>query len=165
MAGSATDPSRHPSSVRRRPVEIGIAVVLVVFGGLVANGSLLHDIGWNESGPGAGYFPFRLGVLLGVAAVALLLDGARVPAHAIFATHEELLRALAVFWPTAVLVGVMPVLGAYVASAMYLLWMMRRHGGYGWLLSAAFSAAAVTVFYLVFDVWFRLPLPKGLLGA
>jgi hypothetical protein len=165
MAGSATDPPRQPRAVRRRPVEIGVAAVLLVLAGLVASGSLIHDIGWTESGPGAGYFPFRIGLLLGVAAVALLFEGVRVPSAAIFATREELLRALTVFWPTALLVGAMPVLGAYVPSAIYLLWMMRRHGGYGWVPSAAFSVAAVAVFYLVFDVWFRLPLPKGLLGA
>jgi putative tricarboxylic transport membrane protein len=165
MAGSDTDPARQHIAVRRRPVEIGIAAVLAAAGVLIATGSLIHDIGWNESGPGAGYFPFRVGILLGISAIVLLVGAVRVPVPTIFATHEELLRALAVFWPTAVLVGLIPVLGAYAASAVYLLWMMRRHGGYGWLPSAAFSAAAMAVFYLVFDVWFRLPLPKGLLGA
>jgi hypothetical protein len=142
-----------------------MSVVLAVLGGLVANGSLMHDIGWNDSGPGSGYFPFRVGVLLSVAAVALLIDAARVDADAVFASGEELLRTASVFWPTAILVGLIPVLGTHVSSGVYLLWMMRRHGGYGWLRSAALSAVAMTVFYLVFDVWFGLPLPKGLLGA
>jgi hypothetical protein len=39
--------------------------------------------------------------------------------------------------------------------------MMRRHGGHGWLVSAAYSAAVTVAFFLVFDLWFRVPLAKG----
>ena len=137
---------------------------MAVLGGLVANGSLIHDVGWSANGPGAGYFPFRVGMLLSSAAIALLVHGIRLPTQ-IFATHQELHRTLRVFWPTAVLVAAMSLLGSYVPSAVYLAWMMWRHGGYGWLSSAAFGAAATAVFYLVFDVWFRVPLAKGLLGV
>jgi hypothetical protein len=183
MAGSSSDSPNsqrvwHVLSVSRRSVEVWTAVTCVALGAVVVGESLTHAIGWNETGPGSGYFPFRVGILLIGAAAALgwrrplggrdLLEGpgagsASGPANlsAVFVTGEEFCRTLSVFLPTVVLVGAMRVLGCYVPSAIYLAWMMRRHGGHGWLMSAGYGAAVMVVFFLVFDVWFRVPLAKG----
>ena len=99
MAGSATDP---PSFLRRRPVETGAAVALCVLGGLVSAESLAHDVGWSAEGPGAGYFPFRVGVLLCGAGIALIVRSLGA-ADASFATSRDLRRTWSVFWPTAAL--------------------------------------------------------------
>lgn len=162
MAGSATDPQ---PSLGRRAVEIGTALALAVLGGLVAIASLTHDIGWSASGPGAGYFPFRVGLLLSAAGVALAIQSLGVRKDAVFATSPELRRMLSVFWPTAALAGTTFVLGSYVPSAVFLAWMMWRHGGYRWPASVAFGAVAVAAFYAIFDLWFRVPLAKGPLEA
>jgi hypothetical protein len=55
----------------------------------------------------------------------------------------------------------MPFTGLYVASALLIGFFMRRHGGYGWLASAALSVAVSVAFFLVFERWFLVPLPKG----
>ena len=165
MTGSAAD---------RRTLEVWTAATIAVVGLIVVAESLTHDIGWNETGPGSGYFPFRVGLLLiGVAIVRLLqvrlkpdTTTASGPAGTIsFVTYDELRRSLSVFWPTAALVVAMFPLGCYVPSGVYLAWMMRRHGGHGWLLSAAYGAAVMVAFFLVFDLWFRVPLAKGPLEA
>ena len=151
----------------RRTAEIATAVAVALAGAVVVAESLTHDIGWSDTGPGSGYFPFRVGVLLiGVAIVRLLQvrlkpDGPAEP----FVTREELRRSLSVFWPTAAVVVAMFPLGCYLPSGVYLAWMMRRHGGHGWLLSAAYGVAVMVVFFLVFDLWFRVPLAKGPLEA
>ena len=137
-----------------------------IFGAIVLAESLTHDIGWNETGPGSGYFPFRVGVLLIGAAAVLLQNVAfgssqTLRENGVFATGEEFRRTLSVFLPTVALVAAMSVLGCYVPSAVYLTWMLRRHRGYGWIRSAAFGAAVMAGFFLVFDVWFRVPLAKG----
>jgi len=173
----------------KRTLEVATAAALALVGGVVVAESLTHDIGWNEAGPGSGYFPFRVGLLLIVAAtirVAQTLRGTGFatasfrgtgsassgghasgpvgttsgPAEA-FVTREELHRSLSVFWPTAALVAAMFPLGCYVPSAMYLAWMMRRHGGHRWMVSAAYGAAVMVAFFLIFDLWFRVPLAKG----
>jgi len=59
---------------------------------------------------------------------------------------------------SAALVVAMFPLGCYVPSGVYLAWMMRRHGGHGWVLSAAYGAAVMVAFFLIFDLWFRVPL-------
>lgn len=156
----------------RRTAEIATAVAVALTGAVVVAESLTHDIGWSDTGPGSGYFPFRVGVLLiGVAIVRLLqvrlkpdTTMASGPADA-FVTREELRRSLSVFWPTAAVVVAMFPLGCYLPSSVYLAWMMRRHGGHGWLLSAVYSVAVMVVFFLVFDLWFRVPLAKGPLEA
>jgi hypothetical protein len=146
----------------RRTLEIWTAICIALVGAIVAAESLTHDIGWNDTGPGPGYFPFRVGLLLTAAALGLSLQNLRTTASAPFVTRDEFRRALSVFAPTAVLVTAMYAdLGCYVPSAAYLAWMMRRHGGYGWARAAAWGIAVMAVFFLVFDVWFRVPLDKG----
>ena len=38
---------------------------------------------------------------------------------------------------------------------------MRWLGKYAWWKTAAVSVGNSVVFYLIFEVWFRIPLPKG----
>ena len=183
MAGSLTEgtpkgvPYDHNEGapyVMRRTVEIWTAAAIALVGAVVISESLTHDVGWNETGPGSGYFPFRVGLLLIAAAVVRLLQ-VRLKADttsvmkadttSAFVTRAELSRSLSVLWPTMALVVAMIPLGCYVPSAAYLTWMMRRHGGYSWLLSAAYGAGVAVAFFLVFDLWFRVPLAKGPLEA
>jgi putative tricarboxylic transport membrane protein len=149
----------------RRAVEVGTAVAIGATGAVVAAESLTHDIGWNDNGPGPGYFPFRIGLLLVAAAAVLALQALRATAASPFVTREELARAFSVFWPTAGLAAAMGVLGCYVPSIVYLVCMMRRHGGYGWPASVAWGVGAGAAFFVVFDIWFRVPLAKGFVEA
>jgi hypothetical protein len=179
MAGSSTDPRADPSIntpafpstedspaiAGRRSAEFWTAIGVALFGALISAESLTHDIGWNETGPGPGYFPFRVGLLLVVAAVLLVVQSVRSAPRDAFLTSAQRRRVLSVFWPTLALVAAMFPLGCYLPSAAYLSWMMRRHGGYSWLVSAASAIAITVVFYAVFDLWFRVPLAKGPLEA
>jgi hypothetical protein len=163
MAGSLSDstPEGVPYATHRT-AEIWTAAAAALIGVVVVSESLTHDIGWNETGPGSGYFPFRIGLLLiGAAVVRVLQVRLKAGTTKAFVTREELRRSLSVLWPTIALVAAMIPLGCYVPSAVYLAWMMRRHGGYGWLPSAVYGVAIAVVFFLVFDLWFRVPLAKG----
>jgi hypothetical protein len=44
---------------------------------------------------------------------------------------------------------------------LFIGFFMRWLGKYPWWKVAAVSFGAVTVFYLVFERWFLVPLPKG----
>ena len=149
----------------RRTLEISTALVLAGAGGIVAAESLTHDIGWNDNGPGPGYFPFRVGLLLIAAAFVLAVQGLRVARDVPFVTREALRRSGSVFLPTFLLVAAMFVLGCYVPSALYLAWMMQRHGGYRLHTALAAGVAIMAVFFLIFDLWFRVPLAKGPIEA
>lgn len=151
-------------SIDRPTVERWTAVGVGLVGMVVAGESLTHDVGWSDAGPGSGYFPFRIGLLL-VAGAAVLLAQQGRRAASVFATGEEFQRALGVFVPTAALGAGMFALGCYVPSAVYLAWMTRRHGGYPWLRAGAFGTAVAAAFFVLFEVWFRVPLAKGPLEA
>lgn len=146
-------------------MELAVALALAATGLTVSAESLTHDIGWTETGPGAGYFPFRIGLLLIAAALALAAEAFARPVPGAFVTREQLARTTTVLWPTAVLVAAMVPLGCYVPAAVYLAWMLRRLGAYGWPASAAFGMGAAVAFFLVFEIWFRVPLAKGPLEA
>lgn len=170
MAGSfgegTPDGAPDVTCATRRTVEIWTAVAVAAVGAVVSLESLTHDIAWNEAGPGSGYFPFRVGLLvIGVAAIQLVrvqrVPGTGPAKPVGFVTRAELRRSLSVFRPTAALVAAMFALGSYVPSALYLAWMLRRHGGRGWAASVAYGAVVMAIFFLIFDVWFRVPLAKG----
>ena len=63
--------------------------------------------------------------------------------------------------PMVVHVALIYPLGIYVASVLLIGYFMRRYGGYGWGLTAAVSVGVPLVFFLVFERWFLVPLPKG----
>jgi hypothetical protein len=128
---------------------------------LVAIDSLSHDVGWNANGPGPGYFPFRIGVLLIAASAAIAVNAARGEPSRAFVTGVGLRRSFSVFWPTAAAVAGMFALGSYVPSLVYLAWMMRTHGRHRWVRAIATSTVIILVIFVIFELWFQVPLAKG----
>ena len=147
--------------------ELVVALVLMSLAALVIADSLRVGIGWADDGPKAGYFPFYIGVLLllssGYVAVTTLLQWRRLTAS--FVGREAFSGVLAVAWPTLVYVGLIAFVGIYAASVLLIAYFMRRHGKYGWPLTALVSLGVMLVFFLVFERWFLVPLPKGPIEA
>ena len=159
--------SDRPPSISTRWPEIGVAVLLVAVALLVITDSLRVGIGWADDGPRSGYFPFYIGLLLLGSAGSVLIGVLRrwrgpLPA---FAERAQLRSVLAVLLPMAAYVASIAWLGLYLPSALLVAWFMRRHGGFGWPASIAVSVAVPLVFFLVFERWFLVPLPKGPIEA
>lgn len=148
--------------IARRSMEAASAAAVVLVGAVVAGGSLQHDVGWGQAGPGAGYFPLRIGLLLAATGAALFGRSllSREPDGRLFVQREELARSLSVFLPTVAFGAVIPWLGCYLPMVLYLAWMARR-GGYGWVRSVTAAVGATIAFFLVFEWWFQVPLAKG----
>ncbi len=151
-----------PAAAVRGP-ELAVAALLMVFSGFVITDSVRVGTGWADDGPRAGYFPFYIGLLLlaasGTIFVTTLLRWKKLGAT--FVTKGEFSGVWAVFWPSVVTVALMPLTGLYVASALLIGYFMRRHGRYGWPATLAVSIGVIVVFFLVFERWFLVPLPKG----
>jgi hypothetical protein len=147
--------------MRRRTAETGFALLAALLGLAVVAGALQHDTGWGPTGPGAGYFPLRVGGLL---AALGLLQAARA---ARFGEVRALLhrgaagRVLSLLLPTTAFGAAMPVLGTYLPMALYLLWMGRFAGKQGWGATLAVALLAPLAFYLIFEAWLMVPLAKG----
>ena len=52
-----------------------------------------------------------------------------------------------------------------LASTLFVAFFMRWLGKYGWWKTAAVSVGNSVVFFMVFEIWFKIPLPKGPLEA
>lgn len=147
--------------LKRRPLEMAAAAAIGLFAAAIIHGSLRLKTGWSATGPESGYFPLRLGILLGLASLGLFLQAWRASGGQVFATREQLGRSLRVFLPTVMLVAAMPFIGCYLAGAMYVLYMARVEGGLRWVRAIATAATSMAVFFLVFELWFQVPLIKG----
>jgi putative tricarboxylic transport membrane protein len=146
--------------MQRRVAETGFGLLAAGIGLAVLAGSLRHDTGWGPTGPGAGYFPLRVGGLL---AALGLIQAARSVARGeagLLLHAGAARRVLGLFLPTVAFGLAMPVLGTYLPMALYLLWM-GRIGQQGWGPSLALALLAPPAFWLIFETWLMVPLAKG----
>lgn len=145
-------------------VESVVAVLIVLLGALVIQGSWKLGSGWTSDGPGAGYFPFYIGVILCISGTGILVQGlmAKNKNHEIFVDSEQLKRVLSVLLPALVYVLVVQFIGLYVASAIYIALFMIILGKYSRVKSVVVALAVVVLFFMMFEVWFKVPLFKGM---
>ncbi len=54
-------------------VEAAFALFTCLFGAVIIYGALEFSIGWGDIGPEAGYFPFRVGILIILASLVNLV--------------------------------------------------------------------------------------------
>ena len=63
--------------------------------------------------------------------------------------------------PSAVFVAAIFVLGIYLASLTFVAAFMVWQGKYSYAKSISVGAGISAVLFALFEVWFKLPLPKG----
>ena len=145
--------------------EIGLALFFLALGGIVIYDSVRLGAKWADDGPQTGYFPFYIGLLIVLASVANLVAAlaVRPEKERPFVEVGQLKLVLAVLVPTAIYVALIAWLGIYVASAVFIAFFMRWLGKYPWWKAAAVSIGNSVVFFVIFEMWFKIPLPKGAL--
>ncbi|HUQ27772.1 MAG TPA: tripartite tricarboxylate transporter TctB family protein [Usitatibacter sp.] len=152
-----------------RAWEILVAAFFLAVGALVVWESRRLGSQWGSDGPQAGYFPFYIGAIICISSVANLYSAIVKADREAFVKWGQLRMILIVMVPCAVYVALIVnpwmSLGIYVASALFIAFFMRFLGKYGWAKLAAVSVATVVAFFLMFEVWFKVPLPKGPLEA
>src|SRR5258705_6157605 len=114
----AAPASDSPAVTTSRTVDVAVSFLLLAFAALLAFDNWRTGMGWDSTGPQAGYFPFYLSVIL--AGACLYGIGkefhARRQAGETFVTRDQLRRVLQVFAPTLVFCLFTQWLGIYVAS-------------------------------------------------
>ena len=154
------------AAFRRKSAELAVAALFFVLGAIVITDSVRLGIGWQEiHGPRPGYFPFYIGLIICVASLvnaarALMVRGAD---NKTFVQVGQLKMVLAVLVPTAVFAGAVTWIGIYVSAVLFIGFFMRWLGKYPWWKVVGVSLGTAVVFYLVFEKWFKVPLPKGTL--
>ena len=146
-------------------VDAAVAAILLAIGLLVVVTSWKLGAGWTTDGPGSGYFPFYIGLLICISSAGTLgqaLFGKNKNTE-VFVDGEQITRVLKVFIPSVIYVGAIEIIGVYIASAVFIALFMMLLGKFSALKSVIAALAVNVVFFLMFEVWFQVPLYKGVL--
>jgi hypothetical protein len=156
---------RHSGDIRTAPVEAAVAAIILALGLVVAVTSWRLGARWTDDGPGAGYFPFYIAVLMSGASAGILIKALRAlpSSDEVFVDSPSLKRVLQVLLPAVLYVLAIQYLGVYLASALYVALFMVLLGKYAWPKSLAVGVGTSALFFLMFEVWFKVPLFKGAL--
>ncbi len=140
-----------------------VAVVIMILGGVVIYGSRQLGSGWTSDGPGSGYFPFYIGLILFIAGLGIFCQAlfAKKKNTAVFVDGVQIKRVLSVLIPAAAYVLAVQFIGLYVASAIYIALFMMILGKFSWIKSVISGFVVNALFFLLFEVWFKVPLFKG----
>lgn len=158
---------RRQHGVSTKAVEIAVAAVMFGLGLVVIFDSRRVGYGWADDGPQAGYFPFYIGLMLCAASAWTLLHAA-FSNHAeadVFVSRKKLRLVLSVFFPSLIYVFAIYYIGIYVASALFIGAFMYWHGRFSWIKIIPVSLLVPVSMFLMFELWFMVPLPKGPLEA
>ena len=150
---------------RNCTVDAVVAAILLVVGVVVIIEARRLGAGWTSDGPGAGYFPFYIGVIVCISSLGILWQALFSKARDTgpFVDKLQLTRVMSVLGPAALYVLAIVFLGLYVASAIYIALFMIVLGKYSALKSVLIAVIVNAVFFMMFEVWFKVPLYKGTL--
>jgi putative tricarboxylic transport membrane protein len=147
----------------QKSAEIVVAAVFLLLGGIVVFDSIRLGARWAEDGPQAGYFPFYVGLLVCIASavnLGLAFFGKKEDGR-VFVGVAQLKMVLAVLVPAIIYAAMITWTGIYAASVIFIAFFMRWLGKYAWWKVAVVSIGTMAVFFVIFESWFKVPLPKG----
>jgi Tripartite tricarboxylate transporter TctB family len=161
---SSEGPQGRPIA-RNSTVDAVVAACLMLVGGVVIYEARRLGADWGSDGPGAGYFPFYIGLILTVCGAAIFVQSIRARATdtGTFVDSVQLKQVMSVLLPSAVYVGAIMLLGLYLASALFIALFMIVLGKYPVLKSIVIGVLVNVVFFAMFEIWFKVPLYKGAL--
>lgn len=151
--------------VSTRTMEIAVGVLIFAIGALVIFDSNRLGFGWGDDGPQSGYFPFYIGLILCLSSAATIGKALKEHDWAGFVETGQARLVLAVLIPSTVYAIAVGLIGIYVASTVFIAAFMVWQGKFSILKSGLVGASVSIALFLMFEVWFTVPLPKGPLEA
>ena len=151
--------------VSYRTMNIVVSLMLMIVATIVMVASYRLGAGWaKDVGPDSGYFPFYVSLIMFVTSGVTLLqhlltrhrEGERVFLH-----HREMMMVLQVLIPTLIFVVLSIYIGIYISMALFIGFFMMWHGRYRWYKAVPLAIVVPVVLFIVFEIWFLVPLPKG----
>jgi hypothetical protein len=142
-----------------------VSAILFAVGTVVVIEARRLGATWTSDGPGAGYFPFYIGLIVCISALGIFYQAsaAKTRDDDTFVDSLQMGRVMSVLLPAAVYVLAIWFLGLYVASALYIALFMVVLGKYPPLKSVVVAVVVNVMFFMMFEVWFKVPLYKGTL--
>ncbi len=156
--------SREAAGISTRTMEIVVSLLLFAIGTVVVFDSYRLGSKWGSDGPQSGYFPFYIGLMIcGSSAVTLAqtIFGKSGRTMGTFVEWQQLKLVMLVLVPATIYVLGVQFIGIYIASAIYIATFMALLGHYAWWKSIAVGVLVNAGLFLMFEVWFKVPLHKG----
>lgn len=159
----STEADEGPALINNNTMDAIVAVIIFVIGLVVVVESQRLGAGWTSDGPGSGYFPFYIGLIVCISALGIFYQAVFSKSRdtAAFVNRVQLFRVMSVLLPALVFVLGIVFVGIYVASAIYITLFMIVLGKYPMLKSVMLGVAVAAFFFVLFEVWFKVPLYKG----
>lgn len=120
-----------------------------------------------EFGPGMGFLPFWLAVLMAVLSMLLLFDASvrkSVSAGNPFPAPQALLNVGMVIAGLGVYIAVLDTVGFAVSTILYIVFLLAIVQKERWLKTAIVSLLSTGGLYVVFQVLLDVKLPKNIFG-
>jgi putative tricarboxylic transport membrane protein len=151
------------SAASSRTLELVIAALVFLFGAAIVFDSWRLGARWGDDGPQSGYFPFYIGLLILISSAVVFYRalGDKKLAAKRFVSVEQIKLVLLVLVPSVIYVAFIHWVGIYVASMVFIGFFMMWLGKYGIVKTLLVSVGVMAAFFLVFEIWFKVPLPKG----
>ncbi len=148
-----------------RRAEATCAIILLILAGVVAREALRLEIGWGDIGPKGGFFPFWLSVLLALSSLKILVSSLSKRDGDIagpFITRSQLWLVLTVLVPIVLVVPSIAAAGFYLTAFFYIFLYIWWTGKKPWYVFVSIGVLFPVAIYLIFEKWFLIPLPKGM---
>ena len=142
-------------------------IIMLIFSAAVIEGSRRMPPS-NTFGPGAGFMPFWLGLLMAVFSILLIVNATREPVNSAggspFPTGRPVVSILESVGGLAVFILLLEPLGFLLATALLTAFLLRVVEGERWPTTAVVAVANAIGLYIVFQVLLGAGLPKNFLG-
>jgi hypothetical protein len=136
--------------------------IVLAFALLMAWDNHRTGIGWETTGPQAGYFPFYVALILaGACLFGLVKELVKRGPDEPFVRRAQLKRVLQVFVPTLLYVPVTQWLGLYVSSFLLITGFMIFVGKLRPWISIVTGLVFSIAMFVTFDIAFDVIMPKG----
>lgn len=152
---------RSDTAVTIRTMELIVGIALAALAVLVIWTNYQLGAGWADDGPEAGYFPLRMGLFILLGSIVVVVQAVLKNDTSPFVEREQLRQVAVVLLPLALYVAAIQFLGIYVSSAIFIGLFMLAVGKFSWWKALAVSAGISLAFFWIFEVQFKVPLPKG----
>jgi putative tricarboxylic transport membrane protein len=147
--------------------EEGSSLVWLGLAVLICIGSLRLSLG-SFKNPGPGFFPFIAGAVVGVLAIAIYIQARRTAASAkqtaqpLWTNPGGVKKIVLTTIALLVYAACMNYFGFLVSTFIFFVFLLRTIEPQRWGLVLVESLLASGVSYLIFEIWLKAQLPRGI---
>ena len=165
MHNATENQNSQSSVVSNRTMNIVVALILMAVAMVVMIASYRLGSGWSKDvGPDSGYFPFYVALFMLIASTVICVQhvmARRPDGEGSFIAHGELKMVLQVLIPVTIFVVLSIYIGIYISMILFIGYFMMVLGKYSLLKTLPVVIAVPVILFVVFEIWFLVPLPKG----